>query len=97
MINVSVTDSHLGVTVRHAIKLYSVVRDKWLLFCCRSPNDKQQWLRAFSEERKLVAQDKNDGLDFPPSARQLAKLAARCQKRPPRKPRSKQTFNSITL
>ncbi|KAJ8919125.1 hypothetical protein NQ315_012110, partial [Exocentrus adspersus] len=85
-------DSQLGVTVRHAIKLHSVVRDKWLLFCCHSSSDKQQWLRAFSEERKLVAQDKNDGLDFPASTRQLARLAARCQKRPPRKPRNGKNY-----
>lgn len=83
------TDLHIGVTVRHAIKLYSCVRDKWLLFCCRSSTEKQKWLQAFSEERKLVAQDKNEGMEFPAAAKQLARVAARCQRRPPRKPRSK--------
>lgn len=77
------------MTVRHAIKLYSCVRDKWLLFCCRSSSEKQRWLQAFSEERKLVAQDKNEGLEFPAAAKQLARVAARCQRRPPKKPRSK--------
>jgi Rho guanine nucleotide exchange factor 4 len=85
-------DGHLGVSVRHAIKLYSCVRDKWLLFCCRSSSDKQRWLQAFAEERKLVAQDKDDGLEFPPSAKQLAKVAARCQRRPPRKPRAGKNY-----
>ncbi|KAJ8968727.1 hypothetical protein NQ317_000736 [Molorchus minor] len=85
-------DSHLGVTVRHAIKIHSVVRDKWLLFYCRSGNDKQRWLKMFAEERRLVDQDKSNGLDFPPSARQLARAAARCQKRPPRKPRSGKNY-----
>lgn len=86
-INRNFADNHLGVSVRHAIKVYSCIRDKWLLFCCRSSSDKQRWLQAFSEERKLVAQDKDDGLEFPPSAKQLAKVAARSQRRPPRKPR----------
>ncbi|XP_017779219.1 PREDICTED: rho guanine nucleotide exchange factor 4-like [Nicrophorus vespilloides] len=85
-------DPHLGVTVRHAIKLYSCVRDKWLLVCCRSANDKQRWLQAFADERKLVAQDKNDGLDFAASSRHLAKIAARCQRRPPRKVRSDKNY-----
>ncbi|XP_044261717.1 uncharacterized protein LOC123009457 [Tribolium madens] len=85
-------DNHLGVSVRHAIKLHSCIRDKWLLFCCRSSTDKQRWLQAFAEERKLVAQDKDDGLEFPPSAKQLAKLAARCQRRPPRKPRAGKSY-----
>lgn len=89
------TDNHLGVSVRHAIKIYSCIRDKWLLFCCRSFSDKQKWLRAFSQERQLVNKDKSDGLEFPPAARQLAKMAAKCQKRPPRKPRGKkEQFNS---
>ncbi|XP_057660132.1 mucin-2 isoform X2 [Diorhabda carinulata] len=85
-------DAHLGVTVRHAIKLYSLIRDKWLLFCCRSSNDKQRWLKVFAEERKLVAQDKDDGLDFPPSTRHLARISARSKRRPPRKPRNGKNY-----
>lgn len=83
---VTFLDIHIGVTVRHAIKLYSVIRDKWLLFCCRSSSEKQRWLEAFLEERKLVNKDKSEGVEFPPAAKQLARVAARCQRRPPRKP-----------
>lgn len=44
-----------------------------------------------AEERRLVQQDRNDGLDFPPAARQLAKIAATRERgRPPSKPSSKQ-------
>lgn len=44
-----------------------------------------------AEERRLVAQDRNDGLEFPLAAKQLARLAAARQQknRPPIKPRSK--------
>lgn len=83
-----ILDPQLGVNVRHGLKVYSCVRDKWLLFCCRSANDKQKWLEAFSQERKLVVQDRDEGLEFPPAARKLAKIAGRCQRRPPSKPRS---------
>lgn len=43
-----------------------------------------------SEERRLVEQDRNEGLEFPAAARQLARLAATRQqhRRPPIKPRS---------
>nr|CAD7428476.1 unnamed protein product [Timema monikensis] len=82
-------DPQLGVTVRHGLKVFSRVRDKWLLFCCRCAVDKQRWLEALGEERRLVAQDQRDGLQFPPAARQLARMAARCQRRPPSKPRGK--------
>ncbi|KAG5320378.1 SPT13 protein, partial [Pseudoatta argentina] len=83
-------DLQSGVTVRHCLKVYSCVRDKWLLFCCRTAEEKRRWLAAMAEERRLVAQDRNDGLEFPAAARQLARLAAsRQQNRPPIKPRNK--------
>ncbi|KAK9746793.1 RhoGEF domain [Popillia japonica] len=87
-------DIHIGVTVRHAIKLYSVIRDKWLLFCCRSSSEKQRWLEAFVEERKLVNKDKSEGVEFPPAAKQLARVAARCQRRPPRKPGGSKNYKT---
>lgn len=66
------------------------MRDKWLLFCCRTAEDKRKWLAAMAEERRLVEKDRNDGLEFPAAARQLARLAATRQqhRRPPLKPRS---------
>ncbi|KAK0182228.1 hypothetical protein PV327_000389 [Microctonus hyperodae] len=84
-------DHQLGVTVRHCLKVYSCVRDKWLLFCCRTAEEKRKWLNAMSEERRLVEQDRNEGLEFPAAARQLARLAATRQqhRRPPAKPRNK--------
>ncbi|KAL3277291.1 hypothetical protein HHI36_012641 [Cryptolaemus montrouzieri] len=85
-------DIHIGVTVRHAIKLYSVIRDKWLLFCCRSSSDKERWLKAFLEERRLIAQDKNEGMEFTATAKQLARMSAKCKRRPPRKPRASKNF-----
>lgn len=85
-------DPHLGVNLRHAIKIYSLIRDKFLLVCCRSVLDKQRWLQAFAEERRLVSQDECDGMDFPASSRHLAKIAARCQRRPPRKLRNKENY-----
>ncbi|KAF5277365.1 hypothetical protein FQA39_LY06178 [Lamprigera yunnana] len=84
-------DAQTGVSVRHALRVYSCLRDKWLLYCLRSSIEKQKWLQAFSDERKLVARDKSDGLDFPPAAKQLARIAARSQRRPPRKPRASET------
>lgn len=83
------SDPQLGVMVRHGLKVYSCVRDKWLLFCCRSAEEKQRWLETMAEERRLVVKDRQDGLEFPPTARQLARMTARCKRRPPSKPRSK--------
>lgn len=89
-------DSNLGVNIRHGIKLLNVARDKWLIFCCRSAKEKQRWLDAFAEERILVLKDKNDGLELPPAARHLARVAAFRQKRPPRKLRHGKNFKKET-
>ncbi|XP_030760451.1 rho guanine nucleotide exchange factor 4-like [Sitophilus oryzae] len=85
-------DSNLGVSVRHAIKLLNLTRDKWLMFCCRSAKDKQRWMDAFSEERKLVVKDRVDGLELPQTDRHLARAAASRQKRPPRTLRQNKKF-----
>lgn len=84
-----ISEPQIGVTVKHGLKIYSCIRDKWLLFCCRSASEKECWLSALAEERRLVARDRLEGLDFPPAARQLARMAARSHRRPPNKPRSK--------
>ncbi|XP_066138350.1 uncharacterized protein RhoGEF3 isoform X1 [Euwallacea fornicatus] len=80
-------DPNINVSVRHAIKLLDGAKDKWFVFCCRSAKEKQRWLDAFQEERRLVEQYKDNGLRLPPAARKLAKIAACRQKRPPRKAR----------
>lgn len=84
-----ISEPQVGVTVKHGLKIYSCVRDKWLLFCCRSAAEKECWLSALAEERRLVARDRLEGLDFPPAARQLARMAARSHRQPPNKPRSR--------
>ncbi|KAL1491966.1 hypothetical protein ABEB36_012477 [Hypothenemus hampei] len=78
-------DSTVHVNVRNAIKLVNSAKDKCFVFCCRSNKEKQRWLEAFKEERRLSKQENDDGLKLPPPARHLAKMAAHRQKRPPRK------------
>ncbi|XP_044730841.1 uncharacterized protein LOC123293913 [Chrysoperla carnea] len=85
-------EPQVGVTVKHGLKIYSCVRDKWLLFCCRSAAEKECWLSALAEERRLVARDRLEGLDFPPAARQLARMAARSHRQPPHKPRNDKSY-----
>ncbi|XP_018910365.2 spermatogenesis-associated protein 13 isoform X1 [Bemisia tabaci] len=91
-------DGSLGVNIRNGIKICASISEKTLVFCCRSEQEKGKWLEAFSEERKLVEQDKLDGLEFAPAARQLARTAAaRCHRRPPSKPRNKYKRGAIEV
>lgn len=83
-------DPQLGVAVRHCVRVSSG-RDRGLLFACRSQGEKIRWLEALTEERRLVAQDLQEGLEFDTAARQLARMTARCQRqRPPSKPRGRE-------
>uniref|UniRef100_A0A1B6CGV1 Spermatogenesis-associated protein 13 n=1 Tax=Clastoptera arizonana TaxID=38151 RepID=A0A1B6CGV1_9HEMI len=83
-------EPQLGVSVRNGIKVYSCIRDKWLLFCCRTAQEKNRWMESFAQERRMVEQDLKDGLEFAPAARHLARMAAaRSYRRPPSKPRNK--------
>ncbi|KAK6628181.1 hypothetical protein RUM43_001993 [Polyplax serrata] len=84
--------NHLfGSTVKHGIQIYNYMDDKWLVFCCRSHKDKVKWLEALLDERKLVAQDREEGLNLTKSARELAKISA-FTKGMPNKPKSESSY-----
>ncbi|CAH2004424.1 unnamed protein product [Acanthoscelides obtectus] len=105
-------DIHLGCTVRHAIRLVSNSTEssascESVLFCCRSAGDKQRWLRALAEERRLVAQEaaSDSDLGLAPAARRLAQATAAAHaqaaargksRRPTRKPRSRRNLKHST-
>lgn len=80
-----ISDPNLNVSVRHAIKLLDGAKDRCFIFCCRSAKEKQRWLDAFQEERHMADRSKDDSRRLSSAARNLAKLAAYRQKRPPRK------------
>ncbi|XP_049771951.1 spermatogenesis-associated protein 13 [Schistocerca cancellata] len=83
-------DPQLGIAVRHCVRIVCSGRERGLVFACRSAAEKTRWLQALAEERRLVDKDAREGLEFAPAARQLARMAARCQRRrPPSKPRGK--------
>lgn len=79
---------HFGVTVKHGVKIYDHMENKWLVFCCSSDKEKTKWLDALFEERKLVAQDKQEGLELSPATRKLATMFANA-KSVTNKPKSK--------
>ncbi|KAF4521126.1 hypothetical protein B566_EDAN011943 [Ephemera danica] len=83
-------DIHLGISVRHGIKLVSrsgpsgrppVSRGavQWLLLCFRSAEEKRCWLHALNEERLLVQAEEARGLELEPSAREVARLLCTSQ------------------
>ena len=59
---VCLLDWHLGQTVHNAFRIYDQIRDKWFLMVAKSPEVKEQWLRAFANERYCVHEDKENSL-----------------------------------
>ncbi|XP_076331056.1 uncharacterized protein LOC143236617 [Tachypleus tridentatus] len=81
-------DSQFGVTVKHAWKIYCGSREKWFMFYTKTAAEKDCWMQAFREERKLVEEDKEQGFIITEQAKKAAKLAL-LNKQKPKRPRAK--------
>ncbi|KAL8612232.1 hypothetical protein ACOMHN_028929 [Nucella lapillus] len=58
-------DMQYNVSVRNAFKVQDLERDKWYLMVAKSPQIKQRWLKAFSDERRLVHKDMENNFNIP--------------------------------
>lgn len=54
-------DRELNMSVKNAVKLCSLGGDEVHLLCAKKPEEKQRWLRAFSDEREQVQHDQETG------------------------------------
>lgn len=46
---------------KRGFKLYCSEQEKWFVFTARSEKERNDWIRAFEQERNLVASDENEG------------------------------------
>lgn len=55
-------DKDFNLSVKNALKLCSVAAGgEALLLCAKKPEQKQRWLRAFTDERRQVRHDQETG------------------------------------
>lgn len=69
-------DTLLGINVRNGLRIQNTEKNKWLLFCCRTQREKQEWLDAFRKEKELVLLDERNKLQITSVDRQLAYITA---------------------
>ncbi|XP_064615813.1 LOW QUALITY PROTEIN: uncharacterized protein LOC135479839 [Liolophura sinensis] len=51
-------DLQYNVNVKNGWKLHDKSQDKWFLFSSKTPAEREKWIRAFSQERQQVKEDK---------------------------------------
>lgn len=51
------------MTVRNGFKIHDLHRNKWYLIVAKTPQIKQRWLKAFSDERRRVQEDQENSKD----------------------------------
>ncbi|EEB14004.1 collybistin, putative [Pediculus humanus corporis] len=61
--------------IKNGIKIYVAKENKWEIICYESKVEKNKWIKAFIDERKIVEKMKREGLELPVSIKKLAKVA----------------------
>ncbi len=59
-----ILDPQFGATIKNGVKIHDLTKEKWHLFCAKSPEERDQWLSGFEEERKRVIQDLKSGFNL---------------------------------
>lgn len=62
--------------MRNGLRIQNTEKNKWLLFCCRTQREKQEWLDAFRKEKELVLLDERNKLQITSVDRELAYITA---------------------
>nr|XP_020464572.1 rho guanine nucleotide exchange factor 4 isoform X6 [Monopterus albus] len=79
-------EKDFNVSVKNALKLRSLAGDKVHLLCAKKPEQKQRWLRAFTDERRQVQHDRETGFSLTEVQKKQAMLNA-CKSYPAGKPK----------
>ncbi|XP_061093859.1 rho guanine nucleotide exchange factor 4-like isoform X3 [Conger conger] len=80
-------DKDLNVSVKNALKLRSLGGEEVHLLCAKKPEQKQRWLRAFTDERGQVQHDHETGFSITEVQKKQAMLNA-CKSHPAGKPKA---------
>lgn len=86
-------DSQFSIIAKNAFKFYSEAKQKWYLFQTKTAKDKENWLKAFADERLRVAEDRNQGFIVTEKDKRNAKMA-HINSLKPKKPRIKRPVKS---
>ncbi|XP_078694452.1 uncharacterized protein LOC144923635 isoform X3 [Branchiostoma floridae x Branchiostoma belcheri] len=65
-------DKEFQTSVKNALKLYDMEKEKTYILCLKTPEQKMRWEEAFQEEREKVAEDKKKGFEIPLDVRKNA-------------------------
>ncbi|XP_063340589.1 rho guanine nucleotide exchange factor 4 isoform X1 [Pelmatolapia mariae] len=69
-------EKDFNISVKNALKLRSLAGDEVHLLCAKKPEQKERWLRAFTDERRQVQQDRETGFTLTEVQKKQAMLNA---------------------
>ncbi|GAB6028228.1 hypothetical protein CHUAL_002416 [Chamberlinius hualienensis] len=78
-----------GLTLKNAWKVFCAERGKWYIFATRTPEEKSRWMKAFSDERRRVAEDRLNGFVVSDKSKKMAVMVVQNKKKP-KKPKDKE-------
>ncbi|XP_077987693.1 uncharacterized protein LOC144442267 [Glandiceps talaboti] len=58
-------DNTWGINVKNAFQLHNKIGDKWHIIAVKSKDEKEKWIKAFNDERKLVREDRKNDFVIP--------------------------------
>ncbi|XP_072451381.1 spermatogenesis-associated protein 13 isoform X1 [Chiloscyllium punctatum] len=70
-------DEEFNVNAKNAFKLKNKETEEVHLFCVKKPEEKQRWLRALHEERKMVQEDEKIGFEISEYQKRQAAMTVR--------------------
>ncbi|XP_078268659.1 rho guanine nucleotide exchange factor 9 isoform X1 [Rhinoraja longicauda] len=70
-------DDEFNVNAKNAFKLKNKETEEVHLFCVKKPEEKQRWLRALHEERRMVQEDEKIGFEISEYQKRQAAMTVR--------------------
>ncbi|XP_070538130.1 uncharacterized protein [Ptychodera flava] len=58
-------DNAWGINVKNAFQLHNTVDEKWHIISVKTKEEKDGWIKAFADERKLFREDRQKGFIIP--------------------------------
>ncbi|XP_068437349.1 uncharacterized protein arhgef4 isoform X2 [Clinocottus analis] len=89
-------ENDFNISVKNALKLRALASDEVHLLCAKKPEQKQRWLRAFTDERIQVQHDLETGFSLTEVQKKQAMLNA-CKSHPAGKPKVTRPYYDFLL
>ncbi|XP_006816462.1 uncharacterized protein LOC100376365 [Saccoglossus kowalevskii] len=90
-------DNAWGISVKNAFQLHNQTDEKWHIISVKSKEEKDKWVKAFADERKLVRDDRKKDFVIHSSKKVEAKFSALKEQSQQAAKKPKKFFNQLRI